>query len=128
MTTSLSSAEANKELVLKAAKELFQELDLTAIDRYWGDSYIQHNPLYPDGKEQIRALIQGVIDSGVPMNAEVKRVAADGDLVWLHAKSFFFGKELATVEIFRVENGKIVEHWDVIQEVPSKSENNNTMF
>lgn len=128
MTTSLSSAEANKELVLKAAKELFQELDLTAIDRYWGDSYVQHNPLYPDGKEQIRALIQGVIDSGVPMNAEVKRVAADGDLVWLHAKSFFFGKELATVEIFRVENGKIVEHWDVIQEVPSKSENNNTMF
>ncbi|HEX7822606.1 MAG TPA: nuclear transport factor 2 family protein [Sphingobium sp.] len=126
--SSESTAEANKQLVLKAAQELFVNLDITAIDRYWGDSYVQHNPLYPDGKEQIRAVIQSAIDSGVPINAEVKRVAADGDLVWIHAKSFFFGKELATVEIFRVENGKIVEHWDVIQEVPAESANNNTMF
>ncbi|HEX7959964.1 MAG TPA: ester cyclase [Terriglobales bacterium] len=127
-TSSTSTAEANKQLVLKAAQELFGNLDLTAIDRYWGDTYIQHNPLYPDGKEQIRALIQGAIDAGVSTNAEVKRVAAEGDLVWIHAKSFFFGKELATVEIFRVENGKIVEHWDVIQEVPAEAANNNTMF
>lgn len=128
MTTSSSTAEANKQLVLTAAQELFGNLDLTAIDRYWGDTYIQHNPLYPDGKEQIRAVIQGVIDSGGSFDAEVKRVAADGDLVWIHAKSFFFGKELATVEIFRVENGKIVEHWDVIQEVPAEAANSNTMF
>ncbi|HEX7853797.1 MAG TPA: nuclear transport factor 2 family protein, partial [Sphingobium sp.] len=101
---------------------------LTAIDRYWGDTYIQHNPLYPDGKEGIRSVIQGAIDAGAAFNAEVKRVAAEGDLVWIHAKSFFFGKELASVEIFRVENGKIVEHWDVIQEVPEASANNNTMF
>ncbi|APW36342.1 hypothetical protein RD110_03205 [Rhodoferax koreense] len=127
-TASTSTADANKRLVLQAAQELFGNLDLTALDRYWGDSYIQHNPLYPDGKEQIRALIQGAIDSGVPTKAEVKRVVAEGDLVWIHAKSFFFGKELATVEIFRVENGKIVEHWDVIQEVPAESANSNTMF
>jgi predicted SnoaL-like aldol condensation-catalyzing enzyme len=123
-----STPEENKQLVLKAAKELFSDLDLTALDRYWSDSYIQHNPLYPDGKEPLRALIQGAIDAGVSTSVEVKRVAAEGDLVWAHAKSFFFGKELATVEIFRVENGKIVEHWDIIQEVPALSANSNTMF
>lgn len=126
--SSTSTAEANKQLVLKATQELFGKLDLTAIDRYWSDQYTQHNPLYQDGKQQLRALIQGAIDSGVPTKAEVKRVAAEGDLVWVHARSFFFGKELASVEIFRVENRKIVEHWDVIQEVPAVSANNNTMF
>lgn len=127
-TSSNSTAEANKQLVLTAAMELFGKLDLTALDRYWGDTYIQHNPLYPDGKEYLRGVIQGLIDSGVPTAAEVKRVAAEGDLVWIHARSIFFGKELATVEIFRVENGKIVEHWDVIQEVPAEAANSNTMF
>jgi predicted SnoaL-like aldol condensation-catalyzing enzyme len=126
MTT--STAEQNKQLVLKATKELFVDLDLTAIDRYWGEPYVQHNPLYPDGREQLRAVIKSLIEAGIATNAEVKRVVAEGDLVWLHAKSFFFGKELATVEIFRVENGKIVEHWDVIQEVPKESANTNTMF
>lgn len=123
-----SMAEANKELVLKAGKELFRDLDLTALDRYWSDTYVQHNPLYPNGKGPLRALIQSAIDAGVSTQVEIKRVAADGDLVWVHTKSLFFGKELATVEIFRVANGKIVEHWDVIQEVPQSSANSNTMF
>lgn len=123
-----STTEANKELVLKAGKELFGDLDLSALDRYWSDNYVQHNPLYPDGKAPLRALIRGAIDAGVSTQLEIKRVAAEGDLVWVHAKSFFFGKELATVEIFRVANGKIVEHWDVIQEVPASAANSNTMF
>lgn len=127
-TSSTSTAEANKQFVLKATQELFGNLDLTALDRYWSDNYIQHNPLYPDGKAPLRALIQGAIDAGVSTQVEVKRVAAEGDLVWIHAKSFFFGKYLSTVEIFRVENGKIVEHWDIIQEVPAEAANSNTMF
>jgi predicted SnoaL-like aldol condensation-catalyzing enzyme len=126
--TTASTSEANKQLVMTATKELFSDLDLTALDRYWSDDYIQHNPLYPNGKAPLRALIQGAIDAGVSTNVEVMRVAAEGDLVWAHAKSFFFGKTLATVEIFRVENGKIVEHWDVIQEVPAEAANPNTMF
>jgi predicted SnoaL-like aldol condensation-catalyzing enzyme len=82
----------------------------------------------PRTKGPLRALIQSAIDAGVSTQVEIKRVAADGDLVWVHTKSFFFGKELATVEIFRVANGKIVEHWGVIQEVPQSSANSNTMF
>jgi predicted SnoaL-like aldol condensation-catalyzing enzyme len=88
--------------------------------------YIQHNPLLPNG---VDALIGFIKHNGRLMN-EVKRVAIDGDLAFVHARyPDIGGKEMAVVDIFRFDgDGKIAEHWDVLQAVPATSNNTNTMF
>src|ERR1700733_5990911 len=89
-------------------------------------SYIQHNPLVADGVEGVMRFLK---DAGrVP--CEVKRIAIDGDLAFVHVRYLdLFGRETAGVDIFRFNaDGKIVEHWDVLQPVPASSKNANTMF
>jgi predicted SnoaL-like aldol condensation-catalyzing enzyme len=88
--------------------------------------YIQHNPLFPDGLEAI----VGYIKQAGPIPCEVKRIAIDGDLAFVHVRYLNWGgRETAGVDIFRFDtDGKIVEHWDVLQAVPASSNNNNTMF
>jgi predicted SnoaL-like aldol condensation-catalyzing enzyme len=88
--------------------------------------YIQHNPLFPNGLDGIMGYIKHA--GGLP--CEVKRVAIDGDLAFVHARYLDLGgQETAGVDIFRFNaEGKIVEHWDVLQPVPAVSKNANTMF
>jgi predicted SnoaL-like aldol condensation-catalyzing enzyme len=88
--------------------------------------YIQHNPLFPNGLEGI----MGYIKQAGRISCEVKRVAIDGDLAFVHVRYLFWGgQETAGVDIFRFDaDGKIVEHWDVLQPVPAASKNANTMF
>lgn len=88
--------------------------------------YIQHNPLFPDGTDFICGFIKQV--GKVP--CEVKRIAIDGDLAFIHVRYLDWGgKETAGVDIFRFDaDGKIVEHWDVLQPVPETANNTNTMF
>lgn len=132
MTTNnrnLAQEEANKELVMKAYQEVFGNLDITAIDTYWSDAFIQHNPTLEDRKDGLKKLLQMLIGYGVPKTTiDYRHVAADGDFVWLHVRSAMTGKETKYMDIYRIENGKIAEHWDAIQEVPERSMNQNTMF
>ena len=88
--------------------------------------YIQHNPLVPDGVEGVMGFLKMV----GRLRCEVKRVAIDGNLAFVHVRYLsLFGKETAGVDIFRFDGaGKIVEHWDVLQPVPAESKNSNTMF
>jgi predicted SnoaL-like aldol condensation-catalyzing enzyme len=88
--------------------------------------YIQHNPLFPDGTD----FIAGYIKEVGKVACEVKRVAIDGDLAFIHVRYLDWGgKETAGVDIFRFDaDGKIVEHWDVLQPVPETANNTNTMF
>jgi predicted SnoaL-like aldol condensation-catalyzing enzyme len=88
--------------------------------------YIQHNPLFPNGLDGI----MGYIKNAGRLPCEVKRVAIDGDLAFVHARYLDLGgQETAGVDIFRFNaEGKIVEHWDVLQPVPAVSKNANTMF
>ena len=88
--------------------------------------YIQHNPLVADGIDGVMSFLKQV--GRVP--CEVKRIAVDGDLAFVHVRYLnLFGQEIAGVDIFRFDvDGKIVEHWDVLQPVPTASKNNNTMF
>jgi predicted SnoaL-like aldol condensation-catalyzing enzyme len=88
--------------------------------------YIQHNPQFPDGTDFIVRFIMQA--KKVP--CEVKRVAIDGDLAFVHVRYLNWGgRETAGVDIFRFDaDGKIVEHWDVLQPVPDTASNANGMF
>jgi len=103
----------NKELVIKAVTEVFINGDATALDKYWSENYVQHNPQIPNGREALKQMLSG----GGNMKYEMGLVVADGDFVMVHARITGFGpKPLIAVDIFRVKEGKLAEHWDVLQE------------
>lgn len=101
-----------------------------AFDRYVAPSYRQHNPRVPDGPEAAIVFLSKRFADNPEASNVVKRVIADGDLVALHvhASANAADRGVAIVDIFRVEGGRIVEHWDVIQPVPETAANGNTMF
>ncbi len=118
----------NAAIVTRAMHQLFVERDLSAIKRYWQNPYEQHNPMVPDGTASLAALV-----AHLPKNFRYipGMIVAQGDLVMLHGQYIGFGpKVLDTVDIFRLERGKIVEHWDVMQpDVPaSRTKSGNPMF
>ena len=101
-----------------------------ACARFVGDEYIQHNPLVGDGAEPLIAYFEKMAREYPNKSIEFVRSIAEGDLVALHTHQIWpDGDEYVTMDFFRFdENGKIVEHWDVMQTIPEKSENNNTMY
>lgn len=128
--TSEAQAETNKKIVMAFYDAALVQLDADKALIYMGSKYIQHNPIAPDGVEGLKGLIKFLKQKYPDRKSEVKRVVAQDDLVVLHVHSKNTPEERgnAIVDIFRLENGKIVEHWDVIQPVPEKSANANTMF
>ncbi len=127
MTTS-TSTEANKALVLEGIRGVFIERDPTVIDRLFSADYRQHNPQIPNGPAAIKALMGNLSRD---FKYEPGLVMADGDYVSIHGRYTGWGpKPMIAVDIFRVANGKIAEHWDVMQEeVPvAQSANGNSMF
>lgn len=121
----------NKEIVLDFYKMIFEDRQpLKAIERHVGDTYTQHNPDYANGPEAIKVAFPAVIDANPDMSFDIKQVFAEGDSVILHShyKANKNDLGLAIMDIFRLEDEKIVEHWDVLQAVPETSANENTMF
>jgi predicted SnoaL-like aldol condensation-catalyzing enzyme len=119
--------ETNKEIVLKVLKGAFIERDPTVVDRYFVPKYMQHNPVIPSGA----AAIAGLIPTLKNLSYEIGMVVAEGDLVMVHGRYVGWGpKPLVAVDIFKVKDGKVVEHWDVMQEeVPAeKTASGNPMF
>lgn len=120
--------DSNKALVQRAMNDLFVKRDTTAIARFWADPYLQHNPTIEDGSADLPKVIKSL-----PANFKYEPglVLADGDMVMIHGRYTGWGpKPLVTVDIFRVKNGKLVEHWDVMQEeVPAdKTKSGRPMF
>ncbi|MDX3693349.1 nuclear transport factor 2 family protein [Streptomyces europaeiscabiei] len=120
----------NEKLVTKAFDRLLVRKDLSAIDTYWGPEYHQHNPNIPDGVAGVRAGLGAYFQQFPDLAVSRKRVIAEGDLVAVHSHYVNAPGERgqAVLDLFRVRNGKIVEHWDVLQDVPATSANDNTMF
>ncbi len=126
-----SSIEANKKVVTAFYDLAFnQHQPKEAMDRYVGDRYTQHNPFVADGKQPFIDFFVPFFKKNPDVRADIKRVIAEGDLVVLHVHSKLNAADRgrAVMDIFRVENGKIVEHWDVGQPIPEKPANSNTMF
>jgi predicted SnoaL-like aldol condensation-catalyzing enzyme len=98
---------------------------------YAGAVYRQHNPLIEDGMEGLRKFVASMLVDHPDAHGEIRRVFADGDYVILHSQWHGLSgspRGEAVVDIYRLENGKLVEHWDVIQPIPETAANNNTMF
>jgi predicted SnoaL-like aldol condensation-catalyzing enzyme len=121
--------EANKKLVTEFYERVLNQKDLDAIDKYVGP-YKQHNPMAADGPEGLKGFIAYLRKNAPQSHFEFKKVFADGDYVILHMHAVFAPgtRGQAIVDIFKVDNGKIIEHWDVIQDIPEKPANGNTMF
>ncbi|WP_431610834.1 nuclear transport factor 2 family protein [Chryseobacterium sp. 'Rf worker isolate 10'] len=118
----------NKELVLKAISAVFIDRDITAFDQYFGEHYTQHNPAIPNGTDALKQLLPLLpADFGY----EPGVITENGNIVMIHGRyTNWNGKNMIAVDIFRVDNGKIVEHWDVLQEevTAENSANGNSMF
>lgn len=126
----LKAEEANRALVVEFYDKFFNRHQVDEAAKVVADDYKQHNPTVPDGKEPFVSFYSDFFKSNPKSKARIVRSATDGDIVWLHVHSTNDENDLgkAVIDIFRVKDGKIVEHWDVIQAVPSIAANNNTMF
>ncbi len=122
------SAAANKALVSEVMTAVFIRRDASVVQRHFSSTYVQHNPLIPNGREAIPALIARLAPA---FRYEPGMIVSEGDLVMIHGRYTGWGpKPMVAVDIFRVVDGKLAEHWDVMQEeVPAaQTASGNSMF
>jgi predicted SnoaL-like aldol condensation-catalyzing enzyme len=125
-----SIEEKNKSLVLDAFETLFNKRDYAAAERYWSPNYIQHSAHIPPGREGLFDLVK---NSPATLKYENQLIVANGDFLTLHGRFSGRGRGIPNwivVDIVRVENGVLAEHWDVIQDEATKeqSKSGNPMF
>jgi predicted SnoaL-like aldol condensation-catalyzing enzyme len=120
----------NRKAVLEFYELVINKKDFAAAEKYIGPRYIQHNPSAADGKEGLKKFVDYLRTSLPQYHSDIKRSIAEGDYVVLHVynKPAPESRGQAVVDIFRLKNGKVVEHWDVVQPIPDKPANDNTMF
>jgi len=123
-------AAQNKKLVTEFYNAVVNEKDFAAAKQFLGPHYIQHNPTVADGATGLQTLVQLLRDKYPRAHGEIKQIFVDGDYVILHVLSRREpdARGRAVVDIFKLDHGKVVEHWDVAQDIPEKSANTNGMF
>lgn len=120
-----------KEVVTRFMTEFYVDKKVRhAFETWVVPEYIQHNPLATNGRDAAIQFLEPFFAKNPAIHYSIKRIIADGNLVAVHSHGVFTAGDRgnAIVDILRVENCKVVEHWDVIQPVPEKSANSNTMF
>lgn len=116
-----TSPEQNKALVLEAFDALFNRRDYAAAERYWSDRYIQHSAHIEPGREGLFNLVRSLPDK---LRYENQLILAEGDYVIAHGRFSGHGPPAAWIaaDIIRFEDGKLAEHWDVLQEEATKGQ------
>ena len=127
----VAAALANKRAAVTFYEQFFNDHDLSAAERYIAPGYIQHNPQVANGREAFVQTFAGIFAKQPQRRSTIKRVVAEGSYVMLHVHAVAGPEDrgVAVVDIFRFDpEGKIVEHWDVIQPVPEKTASGNGVF
>ncbi|MGE3608390.1 MAG: ester cyclase [Bacteriovoracaceae bacterium] len=123
--------EKNKEIVVQFYELAFNKhRPVEAVKKYVSHKYVQHSPNIADGEMALLEYLKGRIQENPKSKVEIKHVIAEDDLVVLHllSKKNKNDRGEAIIDIFKVKDSKIVEHWDVSQLVPEKTKNDNSMF
>jgi predicted SnoaL-like aldol condensation-catalyzing enzyme len=122
--------EQNKKTVAAFYDAALNRKDFEAAAQYIGPRYTQHNPNAKDGPEGLKGFLAFLREKFPGSRSEIKRIFADGDyvIVHVHAVREPGTRGNAIVDIFKLENGKVVEHWDVVQPIPESAANDNGMF
>ena len=122
------SESENKELVKTALNAVFVERDISALDRYWGTPYTQHNPKVANGVDNLKKVVASLPSD---FKYEMGMIMAEGKFVMVHGRyTGWRPNPMIAVDIFRIEGGKLVEHWDVLQEEVGRDQtvSGNQMF
>ena len=123
-----AQAKRNKELITRYYDLALNQKDFAAARQYIGPYYRQHSTYGADGPEGLGAFVEWAKVNIPNMHVDFVRIIADGDYVLMHNRGKNSPGTKAVVDIFRIENGKVVEHWDVLQDVPETAKNANSMF
>ena len=120
-----------KEVVTQFMTKFYVDKKVREAFETWVDpGYIQHNPMAETGRDAAIKFLEPFFAQHADINYSIKRVIADGNLVAVHSHGKFAAEDrgIAVVDILRVQGCKVMEHWDVVQPVPEKAANTNTMF
>lgn len=119
-----STVEANKRLVAQMINEVFNRKQANKVKQYVGEPYYQHGM----GKDGWEDVVRDISERFTDVRVDIKRIIGQKDLVLAHSRVFSGGKEFARVDIWRVRQAKMVEHWGVMQAVPQEMKHRNGMF
>jgi predicted SnoaL-like aldol condensation-catalyzing enzyme len=125
------TTNSNGKLVVAFLDTVFNQKKVKeGFDKYTGPTYRQHNPFAADGAQAAIDFLAPYLASHTEYRYDMKHVYVDGNIVVVHSHVTRDANDRgsAVVDIFRIEKGKVVEHWDVVQPIPEKSANTNTMF
>ena len=124
-------AQTPRQVVTRFMTQFYIQKDVRGAFERWVDpGYVQHNPMAQTGRDAAIGFLEPFFKSNPQVHYEIKRIIADGPLVAVHSHGFFKAGDpgVAIVDILRVKGCRVMEHWDVVQPVPEKAANTNTMF
>lgn len=125
-----AQAERNRRLVMDVYEHVLKPLDASRVDEFFRPDYIQHNPMARTGADGLKEFLAWARSVAPSAEHHVKRLFVDGEFVIAHVHVIIQPGELgsAVVDIFRIDDGLVAEHWDVAQQIPRHMQNGNGMF
>lgn len=122
--------KSNKTIVRECYRKIIRDLNLSLVDTYIREDYIQHSPTIPTGKHGLLQMLAFLKTLPKPVEegpSPIVRIIAEGDLVVVHLDIKFMGKRIAVIDLFKLENGQLAEHWDASQDITGREEGLITM-